>query len=130
MAEKDFILKNYNKNFVEDTYSWSSPSNIALVKYWGKKEQQIPANPSISFTLDACKTTTTLTCSKKENNTDFSFEIFLDGEKKDDFKPKIQTFFERIEVYVPFLNRLLNYIKRHCIFGIGNECFGLMFNEC
>jgi len=103
MTEKDFILKNYNKNFVEDTYSWSSPSNIALVKYWGKKEQQIPANPSISFTLDACKTTTTLTCSKKENNTDFSFEVFLDGEKKDDFKPKIQTFFERIEVYVPFL---------------------------
>ncbi|MCK0179764.1 diphosphomevalonate decarboxylase [Flavobacteriaceae bacterium S0862] len=103
MAEKDFILKNYNKNFVGDKYSWSSPSNIALVKYWGKKEQQIPANPSISFTLDACKTTTTLTCSKKENNTDFSFEIFLDGEKKDDFKPKIQTFFERIEVYVSFL---------------------------
>ena len=103
MAEKDFILKNYNKNFVGDKYSWSSPSNIALVKYWGKKEQQIPANPSISFTLDACKTTTTLTCSKKENNTDFSFEIFLDGEKKDDFKPKIQTFFERIEIYVPFL---------------------------
>jgi diphosphomevalonate decarboxylase len=103
MAEKDFILKIYNKNFVGDKYSWSSPSNIALVKYWGKKEQQIPANPSISFTLDACKTTTTLTCSKKENNTDFSFEIFLDGEKKDDFKPKIQTFFERIEVYVPFL---------------------------
>ena len=103
MAEKDFILKNYNKNFVGDKYSWSSPSNIALVKYWGKKEQQIPANPSISFTLDACKTTTTLTCSKKENNTDFSFEVFLDGEKKDDFKPKIQTFFERIEIYVPFL---------------------------
>ena len=103
MAEKDFILKNYNKNFVGDKYSWSSPSNIALVKYWGKKEQQIPANPSISFTLDACKTTTTLTCSKKENNTDFSFEIFLDGEKKYDFKPKIQTFFERIEIYVPFL---------------------------
>ena len=103
MAEKDFILKNYNKNFVGDKYSWSSPSNIALVKYWGKKEQQIPANPSIIFALDACKTTTTLTCSKKENNTDFSFEIFLDGEKKDDFKPKTQTFFERIEIYVPFL---------------------------
>ncbi|WP_347924106.1 diphosphomevalonate decarboxylase [Pontimicrobium sp. SW4] len=103
MTEKDFILKNYNKNFVGDKYSWSSPSNIALVKYWGKKQHQIPANPSISFTLDACKTTTTLTCSKKENNTDFSFEVFLDGEKKDDFKPKIETFFKRIEAYIPFL---------------------------
>ncbi|MFY8133263.1 MAG: hypothetical protein ACOVOL_08510, partial [Bacteroidia bacterium] len=31
--------------------AWSCPSNIALVKYWGKKEGelQIPANPSLSF---------------------------------------------------------------------------------
>ncbi|NJK85011.1 MAG: hypothetical protein HC906_02565 [Bacteroidales bacterium] len=27
------------------------PSNIAIVKYWGKHEGQIPKNPSISFTL-------------------------------------------------------------------------------
>lgn len=103
MTEKGFILKNYNKNFLGGKYSWSSPSNIALVKYWGKKDNQIPANPSISFTLDACKTTTTLTCTRKDTNDDFSFEIFLDGEKKDDFKPKIETFFKRIETYVPFL---------------------------
>ena len=31
--------------------AWRSPSNIALVKYWGKKPVQIPRNPSISFTL-------------------------------------------------------------------------------
>ena len=29
-----------------------SPSNIALVKYWGKIDAQIPCNPSISFTLN------------------------------------------------------------------------------
>ncbi len=34
-----------------------SPSNIALVKYWGKLKGQIPMNPSISYTLDKCKTT-------------------------------------------------------------------------
>jgi diphosphomevalonate decarboxylase len=28
-----------------------SPSNIALVKYWGKKANQIPMNPSVSLTL-------------------------------------------------------------------------------
>ena len=27
------------------------PSNIALIKYWGKIDNQIPINPSISFTL-------------------------------------------------------------------------------
>jgi len=103
MTEKDFIPKT-NLNTLElGSVTWSSPSNIALVKYWGKKENQIPENPSISFTLDACKTTTTLAYSRKKTNDDFSFEVLLDGEKKDDFKPKIQTFFERIETYTPFL---------------------------
>ena len=37
-----------------------SPSNIALVKYWGKKPIQIPTNPSISFTLTNCFTKTTI----------------------------------------------------------------------
>ena len=25
--------------------SWQSPSNIAIVKYWGKEKNQIPMNP-------------------------------------------------------------------------------------
>ena len=33
----------------------------------------------------------------------FSFDLFFEGKPKDDFKPKIQTFLERIERYVPFL---------------------------
>ena len=37
-----------------------SPSNIALVKYWGKKPVQIPTNPSISFTLKNCHTQTSI----------------------------------------------------------------------
>lgn len=103
MIEKDFIPKTYNNSIESGSFTWSSPSNIALVKYWGKKENQIPENPSISFTLNDCKTTTKLSFSKKENNDSFSFEVFLDKEKKDDFKPKIETFFKRVEVYLPFL---------------------------
>ena len=103
MTEQDFILKTYSKNFTGGSFTWSAPSNIALVKYWGKKESQIPENPSISFTLDACKTTTKLSISKKESNDLFSFEVLLDGERKNDFKPKIETFFKRIEMYLPFL---------------------------
>ncbi|MFB9057457.1 diphosphomevalonate/mevalonate 3,5-bisphosphate decarboxylase family protein [Mariniflexile ostreae] len=108
MKIEHFILgperyQEYNSSLHSGAFTWSSPSNIALVKYWGKKENQIPENPSISFTLDACKTTTTLKYSKKESGADFSFEVFLDGEKKDEFKPKIETFFKRIELYLPFL---------------------------
>ncbi len=103
MLERRFIPKAYTSSVENGSFTWSSPSNIALVKYWGKKEHQIPENPSISFTLNSCKTTTILSFSKKENRDDFSFDVFLDGDKKDDFKPKIETFFKRIEAYLPFL---------------------------
>ena len=103
MLEEEFIPKEISKTLNSGKVKWSSPSNIALVKYWGKKEHQIPANPSVSFTLEACKTTTTLSYKKKENNGEFSFDVYLDGEKKEDFKPKIETFFKRIEPYLPFL---------------------------
>ena len=103
MTEKDFIPKAYTNTLENGSFTWSSPSNIALVKYWGKKEHQIPENPSVSFTLDYCKTTTALSFSKKVDSDNFSFEIFLDGKKQDDFKPKIETFFKRIETYLPFL---------------------------
>jgi hypothetical protein len=43
------------------TASWRSPSNIALIKYWGKHELQLPGNPSLSFTLSACHTNMTMT---------------------------------------------------------------------
>lgn len=103
MTEQNFIAKSYSNSIEKGSFTWSSPSNIALVKYWGKKNHQIPENPSISFTLNNCKTTTKLTFLKKDNTNGFSFDVFLDNEKKDDFKPKIETFFKRIELYLPFL---------------------------
>lgn len=103
ILEKDFIPAKYTNSIEKGSFKWSAPSNIALVKYWGKKENQIPANPSISFTLNNCKTITSLRFSKKENAENFSFDLLFEGKPKDDFKPKIQKFFERISIYLPFL---------------------------
>ena len=104
MQESQFLSTQYNKTIEQGKFTWESPSNIALVKYWGKKEDQIPENPSISFTLDSCKTTTTLSFKKKDKkDNSFSFNLFFDGKQKDDFKPKIQTFLSRVETYLPFL---------------------------
>lgn len=112
IAEKDFIASNYT-SIETASFQWSAPSNIALVKYWGKKEnhssstseqeKQIPANPSISFTLQNCKTITKLIVTKKENKEKFSFDLLFEGKPKEDFKPKIQKFLERIAIYCPFL---------------------------
>ncbi|WP_179004659.1 diphosphomevalonate decarboxylase [Winogradskyella forsetii] len=103
MTDQDFILKSYNTNIENGTVKWESPSNIALVKYWGKKAHQIPENPSISFTLSDCKTITEISFAKRDLSTSFSFEVYFEGKKNEAFKPKIQTFFERIETYMPFL---------------------------
>lgn len=104
MSEEHFILEANVGDIEAGQTTWRSPSNIALVKYWGKKANQIPANPSLSFTLNACATTTSLSYRAKDKPSEgFSFELYFEGKEKADFKPKITTFFERIERYVPFL---------------------------
>ncbi|MCF6346812.1 MAG: diphosphomevalonate decarboxylase [Flavobacteriaceae bacterium] len=105
LTVQDFIFKNVDINIPEKgSFTWKTPSNIALVKYWGKREPQIPKNPSISFTLDACFTITTLEFSKRNSGEkNINFDIYFEGEKKDDFKPKIAKFFTLIQQYVPFI---------------------------
>ncbi|QLE00807.1 diphosphomevalonate decarboxylase [Galbibacter sp. BG1] len=132
MTVDKFIPKPYSKTLESGSFSWQAPSNIALVKYWGKKEHQIPANPSISFTLDKCHTETTLKFTKKEKQhteEDFSFEVYLDGELKPDFAPKIETFFKRIYKYLPFLKEYQFTIKTHNSFphssGIASSASGM-----
>ena len=106
MTEKDFIPSSYAELKASGKTTWRSPSNIALVKYWGKRENQVPANPSISFTLDVCTTTTSISYAKlNEKSSGFSFELFFEGKIKEDFRPKVETFFKRIEKYLPFLKR-------------------------
>jgi diphosphomevalonate decarboxylase len=104
MTEASFIPKSYQDFPESGALAFKAPSNIALVKYWGKKENQIPANPSISFTLDACATRTKISFEKvKTYSGDYNFDFRFEGESKESFHPKINTFFSRIEKYVPFI---------------------------
>jgi diphosphomevalonate decarboxylase len=102
MPHHKFIVCNYTQTLSSGTVSWQSPSNIALVKYWGKYGKQMPMNASVSFTLKNCNTKTSLSFEKK-NSEGFNFEVYLDGKREEGFEPKIQKFFERVEVYLPFL---------------------------
>ena len=71
--------------------NWISPSNIALVKYWGKKENQIPINPSISLTLNNCHSKTKVSYSKSKKG--FNYEFFFHSEKKESFIKKLDIYF-------------------------------------
>jgi diphosphomevalonate decarboxylase len=44
----DFIPTAYSHNIESGEFLWTAPSNIALVNT-GKKDNQIPANPSVSL---------------------------------------------------------------------------------
>ena len=103
MTESDFIPLPYPAKITEGSFEWSAPSNIALVKYWGKKDNQIPANPSISFTLNNCKTVTKLAFTAKPNDGAITFDLTFEGNTKEEFRPKIAKFLQRVQKYVPFV---------------------------
>lgn len=55
---------------------WESPSNIALIKYWGKHSDQLPQNPSLSFNLKHSKTVTKIIYQKRKTEKPI-FNTFL-----------------------------------------------------
>ncbi|MGO3707864.1 MAG: diphosphomevalonate/mevalonate 3,5-bisphosphate decarboxylase family protein [Mesonia hippocampi] len=104
MTEKDFLGKTYQQTLPAGVFSWQAPSNIALVKYWGKYGEQLPKNTSISFTLTNCNTQTHLHFEPvTEKSDEIVFDVFLDNQPAPDFKPKIAKFLARIKPYLSFL---------------------------
>lgn len=84
--------------------AFALPSNIALVKYWGKRPVQIPENTSLSFTLSTCRTETSVEFQRKRTkDLGIKFSFLFAGKSKPSFEPKIQTFLERVEPYFSFL---------------------------
>lgn len=78
---------------------WRCPSNIALVKYWGKRDFQLPVNPSLSFALQHAYTETSMELTKPTaQKVEFRFEGGNFG------------FGERIEKYLDHLSARMPWI--------------------
>lgn len=87
--------------------SWRSPSNLAIIKYWGKHGRQLPRNPSISFTLDKAYTETSLKYEPKTGvDQGIALEFLFDGQPMPPFEEKIRKFLEGIIDIFPFLRQL------------------------
>jgi diphosphomevalonate decarboxylase len=82
---------------------WKAPSNIAIVKYWGKHGIQIPRNPSISLTLKNAFTETSIQYEKKQNK-GISLEFLFEGKQEVSFENKIKKYFSSIIDDFAFLN--------------------------
>ncbi len=81
---------------------WRCPSNIALVKYWGKRDFQKPMNPSLSFVL-------------QNSFTETSVELFKEGDQKVEFyfEEVAGVFGERIEKYLDHLSAQMPWINKY-----------------
>ncbi len=85
--------------------SWQSPSNIALIKYWGKRPIQLPENASISFTLSEAITKTKVKYRNRSSLSDwvqFSFE----GKKEEAFAARIIKYLDSIKSYLPWIEQM------------------------
>lgn len=122
----NFLAPYKDLKVVNFQCSWKSPSNIAFVKYWGKKGHQLPANPSLSMTLKECFTKTSVEFSPGDH---LAVELFLEGERKDKFAHKIKTYLESLQSDLPWIKNLQLKIQTQNTFphgtGIASSASGL-----
>jgi diphosphomevalonate decarboxylase len=100
-ANKDLVFSDIPTGKV----GWSSPSNIALIKYWGKKGLQIPMNPSLSFTLSKSLTETIVEYSPSVSD-HTGLDFYFDGIPNPEFAKKTSAFFQRVIDIFPFIKQL------------------------
>ena len=105
-------LKNLSAFAGKRKVKWQSPSNIAFIKYWGKRANQIPQNPSLSLTLQNSFTETEITYELKEQN-DICIRFLFDGKPMPDFEERIQKHIRNLKEFLPFLVHLKLTIKSH-----------------
>ena len=91
-------------NNVENSGSvtWKAPSNIAIVKYWGKHGTQLPNNPSLSLTLNEAFTSTSIDYEIK-NQTGLELDFYFEGVENVEFRNRILKYLEKITPHLPWL---------------------------
>ena len=119
--EQRFISSNAQPHQVAYHTKWQAPSNIALVKYWGKTAPQLPKNASLSFTLSGAQTQTEVNFTPLSSSAKkVSFSILFEGKEKPSFRPKLEAFFDHIVASQPFLLHYDVAISSHNTFPLSS----------
>ena len=99
----------------EKETKWRCPSNIALVKYWGKKGNQIPCNASLSLTLRNSFTEILLVAGEKKEK-EIELEYFFHDQPQENFRKRILRYLQEQESEFDIL-------KDHSITILSNNSF-------
>lgn len=95
------------ENIKPGAVRWKSPSNIAIIKYWGKHGRQLPRNPSISFTLSNAFTDTIVRYkTRATSGNGISLVFRFEGKPNPAFAKKVERFLENMIPFFPFLEQL------------------------
>lgn len=84
--------------------SWLCPSNIAIVKYWGKTGNQIPCNSSLSMTLSKSFTELDLELIPKTSKENVALDYFFEGKKNIGFEERVRNYLIKNQAEFSFLN--------------------------
>ncbi|MBK9733683.1 MAG: diphosphomevalonate decarboxylase [Saprospiraceae bacterium] len=109
---------------------WESPSNIAIIKYWGKHGRQLPNNPSVSFTLNAAATRTFVAWSDENKYGRIDLTFTFENKENLAFAARIEKFLDNIaDEYFPFLKEISLNIESSNSFphssGIASSASGM-----
>ncbi|HKK75911.1 MAG TPA: hypothetical protein VJ953_12615 [Saprospiraceae bacterium] len=114
----------------EGKVAWQSPSNIAIVKYWGKHGLQLPNNPSFSFTLEQAVSKTSINYRpKKGSDPGVELSFSFHGSPQPAFAEKIKKYFIGLTEYFPFIKQFRFEINSENSFphsaGIASSASGM-----
>lgn len=81
--------------------TWTSPANLALIKYLGKHGEQLPQNPSISLSLREAGTRTTVRVAPGRG---LCCDLSLDGRAAPAFEARVNRTLARWRPALPWLS--------------------------
>ena len=109
---KEELISKFQDAKNWENVGWRCPSNIALIKYWGKQNGQIPINPSLSFSLTNSFTETRIFYQKKKHASEsISFRYLFEGEENQAFSLRIEKCLDHLKIDFPFLSHYDFFIE-------------------
>ncbi len=85
------------------TVKWSCPSNIAIVKYWGKRPVQLPKNPSLSLSLQKALTRTEIAYKYDPSSTINEISFSFEGAQQAAFHQRVNDYIKSLHPLLPWL---------------------------
>jgi diphosphomevalonate decarboxylase len=100
--KRSFMEANVHKD-KEGHVAWACPSNIAIVKYWGKRPNQIPMNPSLSLTLEEAHTQTRIRYRYHPKQSDPEVTFRFEGKENPTFRDRVAGYIRSLYSRIPVL---------------------------